>query len=196
MSLRHILLGMLAEPHSGYDLKKEFNRSLRNFWNAELSQIYPQLQKLEKDGLLSSKLVASSAGPPRRVYRQTARGRSELLSWLTDGPRVGEERIAYLAQVFFLGELPNPDEAIAFMQELRDHMVAWLESLRAAEAEWRASDPRYPDALPDEEFFPQLTLALGLKKVAANVEWCDECIARLVARRDARLADTGHQLQQ
>ena len=186
MSLKHILLGMLAEPRSGYDLKKEFNQSLRNFWNAELSQIYPQLQKLEKEGLLSSKLVASSAGPPRRVYRRTARGRRELFSWLADGPRVGEERIAYLAQVFFLWELSEPDQAIAFMQELRDHMAAWLESLRAAEAEWRASDPRYPDNLPDEDFFPQLTLALGLKKVAANVEWCEECIDRLVARRDAR----------
>ncbi len=182
MSLKHILLGMLAEPHSGYDLKKEFNQSLRNFWNAELSQIYPQLQKLEKEGLLSSRLVASSSGPPRRVYRRTARGRRELMSWLAAGPQVGEERIAYLAQVFFLGELSEPHEAIAFMQELRDHMAAWLESLRATEAEWQASDPRYPDALPDEEFFPQLTLALGLKKVAANVEWCDECIARLVAR--------------
>ena len=188
MSLRHILLGMLTEPRSGYDLKKEFNQSLRNFWNAELSQIYPQLQKLEKEGLLSSRLVASSAGPPRRVYRQTARGRRELQSWLADGPRVGEERIAYLAQVYFLGELSEPERAIEFMQELRDHMATWLESLRAAEVEWRTNDPRYPDALPDEEFFAQLTLALGLKKVAANVEWCDECIARLAARRDASLA--------
>ena len=182
MSLKHILLGMLAEPHSGYDLKKEFNKSLRNFWNAELSQIYPKLQKLEKEGLLSSRLLASSSGPPRRVYRRTARGHRELLTWLAAGPQVGEERIAYLAQVFFLGELSEPDEAVAFMQELRDHMMGWLESLRATEAEWQASDPRYPDALPDEEFFPQLTLTLGLKKVAANVEWCDECIARLRAR--------------
>lgn len=182
MSLRHILLGMLAEPHSGYDLKKEFNQSLRNFWNAELSQIYPQLQKLEKEGLLSSKLVASSSGPQRRVYRRTAKGRREMLSWLADGPRVGEERISYLAQVYFLGELNEPDKAIAFMQELRDHMAGWLESLRRAEADWRANDPRYPDALPDDEFFAQLTLELGLKKVAANVEWCDQCIARLTDR--------------
>lgn len=195
MSLKHILLGMLREPHSGYDLKKEFNQSLRNFWNAELSQIYPQLQKLEKEGLLSSKLVASAAGPPRRVYRQTAHGRRELLSWLTDGPRLGEERIAYLAQVYFLGELSEPDNAIEFMQKLRDHMAAWLESLRATETEWRANDPRYPDALPDEELYAQLTLALGLKKVAANVEWCDECIERLVARRDAKRADASQPLQ-
>ena len=53
MSLRHILLGLAERECSGYDVKKEFDTSLRNFWRAELSQIYPQLQKLEKDGLLN-----------------------------------------------------------------------------------------------------------------------------------------------
>lgn len=173
---------MLAEPHSGYDLKKAFNQSLKNFWNAELSQIYPQLQKLEKDGLLTSKQVASTNGPPRRVYRRSDKGRRELLSWLLDGPNVGEERISYLAQVFFLSQLNDPAEAIAFMQELRDHMAAWLESLQEVERRWAAEDPRYPDNLPDGPFYQQLTLALGLKKVKCNVEWCDECIARLEVR--------------
>ncbi|MDH3665049.1 MAG: PadR family transcriptional regulator [Alphaproteobacteria bacterium] len=182
MSLRHILLGMLSRPHSGYDLKKQFNQSLRNFWNAELSQIYPQLQKLEKDGLLTSKQIASSNGPPRRVYTRSDKGRRELLSWLANGPNVGEERISYLAQVFFLSELTDTAAAIRFMQELRDHMMSWLESLQEVERRWQAEDPRYPDALADEDFYPQLTLALGLRKVRCNLDWCDECIARLKRR--------------
>ena len=37
MSLKHIMLGMLREPHSGYDIKKQFEKSLKNFWRAELS---------------------------------------------------------------------------------------------------------------------------------------------------------------
>ena len=183
MSLKHILLGMLAEPHSGYDLKKSFNQSLRNFWNAELSQIYPQLQKLEKDGLLTSKQVASTNGPPRRVYSRSSKGRRELMTWLLDGPNVGEERISYIAQVFFLSQLNDLNEAIAFMRELRDHMASWLESLQEVERRWAAEDPRYPDQLPDEAFYQQLTLALGLKKVKCNLEWCGECIRRLQARR-------------
>ena len=182
MSLKHVLLGMLAKPQSGYDLKKEFDQSLRNFWNAELSQIYPLLQKLQKDGLLTSEQESSASGPPRRVYSRTAKGRRELLTWLAAGPTVGEERIGYLAQVFFLGQLGTTADAIAFMQELRDYMALWLESLQKVEQQWRAEDPRYPDALPDEDFYPQLTLALGLKKVQCNVQWCDECIERLEAR--------------
>ena len=194
MSLKYILLGMLGSPHSGYDLKKEFNKSLRNFWNAELSQIYPQLQKLERDGLLTSERVASSNGPPRRVYSRSEAGRHALLAWLADGPKVGEERLSYIAQVFFLSEIGDTDEALRFFRDLRDHMALWLASLREVELQWQAEDPRYPDDLPDAAFYPQLTLALGLKKVQCNVEWCDECIARLEARRAAKPAAAEHPL--
>ncbi len=183
MSLRHIMLGMLREPHSGYDIKKTFEKSLRSFWRAELSQIYPLLQKMEGEGLLTSKAGASEIGPTRRVYARSPKGRQELQSWLLGGPVVGTERIGYLAQTYFLANLRDDDKAIEFMQELRSHMCDWLATLEAAEQEWRDNDPRYPDELPDEAFYPQLTLDMGLIKVRANVEWCDRSIERIRARK-------------
>lgn len=178
---------MLREPHSGYDIKKRFEKSLNSFWRAELSQIYPLLQKMEKDGLLTSKASASEIGPTRRVYRRSTKGRHELRSWLLGGPTVGTERIGYLAQVFFLANLNDDDKAIEFMQELREYMDDWLATLQSVEEEWRTSDPRYPDKLPDDEFYQQLTLDMGLTKVRANVEWCDRSIERIRARKPARI---------
>ncbi len=186
MSLRHIMLGMLREPNSGYDLKKGFDRSLRNFWRAELSQIYPLLQKMDDKGLLTSKEDPSSVGPTRRVYTRTTKGRKELMSWLSGGPTVGTERIGYLGQVYFLSELKDDDNAVEFMQRLRDYMDNWLETLRAVEKTWEANDPRYPDDLPDEEFYAQLTLQMGLTKVRANREWCDQSIRRIRSRQSHR----------
>ncbi len=185
MSLKHILLGMLAEPHSGYDLKKQFDQSLRNFWRAELSQIYPLLQRMENDGLLSSRDAASEIGPTRRVYRRTAKGRRELHEWLNAGPVVGVERIEYLAQTFFLAQLDTPDEAIAFMESLRDYVAERLEHLENVERGWSADDPRYPDALPDEDFYPQLTLDLGIARMRGTLDWCERAIERINARRTA-----------
>jgi len=185
VSLKHILLGMLAEPRSGYDLKKEFDKSLRNFWHAELSQIYPQLQKLEDEGLLTSKQKISSEGPPRREYRRSAKGRRELLKWLRAGPQMGKDRMSYLAQVYFLPEFDDPEESVAFMQELRDEVAKRLATLEQIEKEWQACDPRYPDELPDDEFHAQLTLALGLKRLTATLDWCDESIARMQVRTTA-----------
>lgn len=186
MSLRHILLGMLDRPASGYDLKKRFNQSLRHFWQAELSQIYPQLQKLESEGLLASREGQVSKGPPPRIYKRTAKGRRALFDWLAEGPQVSQERIGYLAQVQFLDTLEDADRILAFMQTLRDHMADWLEQLHEAERCWKAEDPRYPDALPDKEFYAQLTLSMGLVKVQANLDWCEASIRRIRRRRDAR----------
>lgn len=184
MSLKHILLGLLHEPASGYDVKKKFDRSLRNFWRAELSQIYPQLQKLEQAGLLTARQVASDRGPSRVEYRVTSEGRDELRDWVANGPTVGTERIPWLAQMYFLAELEDAKAAYAFVQRLHSYASAWLASLKAIEAGWSADNPRYPDALPDEDFYPHLTLDFGIRRVSTTVQWCEVAMRRIDARME------------
>ena len=186
MSLRHILLGMLREPASGYDLKKQFGMSLAHFYDAELSQIYPTLGRLETDGLLRSKREPSERGPERKVYSRTTAGARELESWLTAGPQQQGERLTWLAQVFFLGQQGDPELTLRFLNDLRDEFATELAALRRIEAGWSADDPRYPDDLPDDLFYPQLTLDLGLHKLAVKLEWADRCIARIEQRRQDR----------
>ena len=51
MSLAHGVLGFLNYGSmSGYDLAKAFSSSVQFFWNAQNSQIYLVLNKLEKQG--------------------------------------------------------------------------------------------------------------------------------------------------
>ena len=193
MALEHILLGMLRTPASGYDLKAEFAASISHFWAAELSQIYPMLQRLEKRGLLSSKTEPSDRGPPRKVYALTRAGRAELRAWLQRPPKINTERIESLAQLWFMDELDKPDRALTFLTELRGQLALELATLQRVEEQWRNEDPRYPDQLPDDEFFLQLTLASGLKKGRARVEWADECIARLQARMRSKRGRKGNE---
>lgn len=182
MALEHILLGMLRTPASGYDLKAEFAASISHFWAAELSQIYPMLQRLEKRGLLTSKTEPSDRGPPRKVYSLTKAGRAELRAWLQRPPQINTERIEWLAQLWFMDELGDTERALTFLTALRGDLALELATLERIEAHWRSEDSRYPDQLPDDAFFPQLTLASGLKKGRARIEWADECIARTKAR--------------
>ena len=86
MSLQHILLGMLEQPASGYDLKQAFEQQQAHYWSANLAQIYPTLNRMEEKGLLASAEQPSPKGPPRRVYRRTSAGREALVDWLTGGP--------------------------------------------------------------------------------------------------------------
>jgi hypothetical protein len=48
MSLRNIHLGLLDEPARAYDLRREFDASLKRFRAAELSRIDPALGALDR----------------------------------------------------------------------------------------------------------------------------------------------------
>lgn len=181
MSLQYVLLGMLREPASGYDLKQRFQESVQHFWAAELAQIYPLLNKMEKSGLLSSHTTPSSGGPPRKVYARTDAGLEALTQWLHQGPELKQERLSWLAQVFFLHELPMT-ERIAFMHELKYNFSQRLVALEFVEQQWQQEDQNYPNDLDDASFYPQLTLRLGIAKYRAALAWCDESIERITHR--------------
>jgi len=55
VSLRYGILGLLSKwEASGYDIKKEFDDVMSIFWHTHLSQIYPELNKLENEKLVVS----------------------------------------------------------------------------------------------------------------------------------------------
>jgi len=187
MSLKHILLGLLRQPASGYDLKREFDTSLAHFWAAELSQIYPALKQLEAEGLIAGKEAAPSLGPARVIYKRTAKGSAALADWLAQGPKRGAQRHTDLAQTFFLDAL-NADEAARFVEAMLAARREDLHVLQKIAAAWkRAAGAAFPDALPDDEFYPYLTLEAGLAVAAARVAWCERALHRIRKRRN----DTG-----
>ena len=185
MSLDHILLGLLRDPATGYDLKSAFRERIRHFWSAELSQIYPTLKRLERRRMLRSRVEPSPKGPNRKVYSLTDTGREELERWLRGGPAVGTERFAYLAQLYFMDEVGDLRETRAFMTELRDHLARWLAQLKSLEQDLIAAhgDPeRYGDA----GFHRFATLRMGIHSIASKVAWCDETLTAIDRRLGAR----------
>jgi PadR family transcriptional regulator, phenolic acid-responsive transcriptional regulator len=182
MSLEHILIGLLRQPSSGYDLKKVFDERIDYFWAAELSQIYPTLKRLEKRGWVRCRQAASSRGPGRRVYETTAAGRRALRDWLAKGPEIGDERFAYLAQIYLMDELADLKQTLRFFTVLRDEFNRKREALRRLERYWAEADPRYPEELPPPDFHVQLTLRMGILSLGGHVRSCDESIRRLRAR--------------
>ena len=180
MSLKNILLGLLEKPNSGYDIKQYFDLVFKHFWAAELAQIYPALDRLEKEGLAVSHQEASDKGPQRRMYKRNAQGTRAHKKWLKNGPTVGKDRLPYLTQTFFLGDIPAA-ERFTFFRALHAHFVKELTALKAAEDNWSQQEPGYPDHMNDISQSRQFALRLGLKKMQTNVEWCEECIVIIEA---------------
>lgn len=167
MSLDHILLGVLDEPQSGYDLKRWFDEVFAFFWNADQSQIYRTMNRLSEQGLVTCRTEASDIGPERHVYRTTAKGGAALRKWLKDGPVSPAQRSAIYAQLIFLSRLSDADAAtfIAAMQAQADELVAALEQANASQA----NEP-LPATQTERRvaFFNHASLALGLARARAT----------------------------
>lgn len=182
MSLEHLLLAMLEKPSTGYALKREIDGGVRYFWSAELAQIYPTLQSLEKRGWLRSEKEPSAQGPPRRVYTRTAAGTRHLHRWLQAEPIMGTERFAYIGQLIYLYQLKDLRVTLRFMQQLRAKQAANLEVLEAAQRAILPSPSGLLQDMSDEGFHGWLSLGLGIHAISARVSWCDEVIPKIRQR--------------
>lgn len=79
-----VLLAVLAgteEDLYGYEIAKRLHRAQDGEPLFKEGTIYPVLRALSANGLLTSRVVPSYSGPPRRYYRITDDGRRVLADW-------------------------------------------------------------------------------------------------------------------
>ena len=113
MSLRHALLGLLAErPGSGWDLLKGFESSLAFVWPATQSQLYTELGRMTDDALIE---VTATGARNRKEYAITDAGREELIRWITEVEPERSRRNEALLRVFFLGNVTNEWLAVGML---------------------------------------------------------------------------------
>ena len=79
-----VLLAVLAQSADdlyGYEIAKRLAGASRGAAVFKEGTIYPVLRALSAGGLLTSRIVPSYSGPPRRYYRITGDGRAVLADW-------------------------------------------------------------------------------------------------------------------
>ncbi|GAA4959546.1 PadR family transcriptional regulator [Actinoplanes utahensis] len=83
MALEHaILVSLLEQPGSGYELARRFERSIGRFWTATHQQIYRVLKRMEADGWVTAEEIGQDGRPDKRSFSVTEPGRSLLVEWL------------------------------------------------------------------------------------------------------------------
>ncbi|MFF4224588.1 PadR family transcriptional regulator [Streptomyces sp. L500] len=172
MSLRHALLGLLSDhPASGYDLMRRFETSLSNVWPATQSQVYGELGKLAKGGLLE---VAAEGPRGRKEYAITDDGLAELHRWLTETQPERMRRSEAMLRVFFLDQL-TPVEAFTYLSTEAERAAGRHEALERLEksVEWDEG----PLSVNG-----RLALEYGLRFTAMYEEWARWAAAQVEAR--------------
>lgn len=182
MALRHaVLAALLDDELSGYQLVKAFDLGVANFWHAQPQQVYAELTRLEKDGLITGREVVQENRPNKRLFKVTDAGLAEL--------------------GHFTGKVSKPSfvrEDLAVKVHAADHvdagtLIAQLTeraSVARAKAELFAEFLRTMRGDRTEEEFlrhgerigPYLTCLLGLSFEQGNQDWCERTVAVLRER--------------
>ena len=112
------VLGALSvESMSGYALRRAIRDVLGHFWSESFGQIYPELERLRRAGLVE--MDEDDTAGSRRAHRLTAAGQVALHQWLVDD---AEPHFQYRDEAMlrlFFGDLMAPDDVIAHVRRTR-----------------------------------------------------------------------------
>ncbi len=163
----YLVLGMLRlGAKSGYAIKKATDISTRVFFPTSLAQVYPELARLEKDGLVTRHADPRGARS-RSAYELTADGEEAFLAWLGSERHAPTQLRDEGLLRLFLADAPPRDDQIALVHRMRDRARAaegWMrtEVLPAAEA-FARSGSRHPHTMA----------RLGADTYAFLADWLD-----------------------
>jgi DNA-binding PadR family transcriptional regulator len=169
-----VILGMLKlGVPTGYDIKKVIDSSTRFFWTASFGQIYPELKRLQKDGLVRSR-EEPRGKVKRTVYELTPKGEEALREWLTDSEEVlFEIRDESLLRLFF-SDLLSKDEVLANVRMQQQVFELVLARFREIEVDAR-------EGIADGLEYPYLALRYGLDFITWARDWYADVERRLEA---------------
>jgi PadR family transcriptional regulator, regulatory protein AphA len=159
-----VILGMLSiGRNTGYEIKHFVDKTTRHFWAASYGQIYPELRRLEDQGLITSR-PEPSGGRARTVFELTQDGHAGLREWLEDpSASLWELRSEAMLKLFF-SDADEPRFQIEQLRAFREQQEAKLAALHALEEGARTSIYRGP----------YLSLRVGLSVTGAVVQACRE----------------------
>nr|WP_235734017.1 PadR family transcriptional regulator [Mycolicibacterium austroafricanum] len=171
------LLGMLSggEELSGYDIKKWINWAIRFFYSSPAySQIYSELKRLERLGLVSSRVDAGIRS--RRMYKITESGLAAVTRWANEDPVEPPTLKHNPILRMMLGHLLKPGR----LREILAGHAAYAEQLHqaaATEVRWTSEQPAWS--------YARLALKWSEQYYAAERELALQMIKDLDAAEEA-----------
>jgi PadR family transcriptional regulator, regulatory protein AphA len=156
-----VILGMLSlGSQTGYEIKNFVDKTTRHFWAASYGQIYPELRRLEEQGLVRG-TFEPTGGRARTVFELTTAGHAALRDWLASNAEpLNELRDESMLKLFF-SDSAGAQLRIDNIRAMRERHERKLTQLRALEPH-ASSGPKGP----------YLTLQLGIKMQESVIDWC------------------------
>lgn len=174
-TLKYAILGLLnRRSMTGYDLMKEFDADLVNFWYASHSQIYPELKKLTKEGLITYTTVIQGEKMKKKLYSITDDGKKDFLSWIVEKDLLEPTpKDIFRLKSYFIESMDRSVMVSHFKYQLEQRLekVKRLEATMAkhpyAEKLGKIGSAKYGD---------YIVLKGAIMRERTNIQWLEECI--------------------
>jgi DNA-binding PadR family transcriptional regulator len=195
LNTKELLLSVLmAGPATGYDIKKILEQEVSKIVDVTISNIYPALNELADEGLVTYERVEQESRPNKKVYEITEAGRAACIDALMTCDARQRLRSEFMFILSFAPYLPRSRVA-----ELLDIRIAENDAARAAVDELERDGSPITGALsPGQKFCMGLGRALIDAErtfIIENRDWllsqAPECIELERIAPERRLGKVG-----
>ncbi|MCW5588776.1 MAG: PadR family transcriptional regulator [Legionellales bacterium] len=171
---RYAILGLLShQPMSGYDIKKMIEKYNSFFWSESNGQLYPILNQLITEKMVTCELDQSSGKRQRKVYTITEFGKAELHHWLSTHSEISPQRDELLLKLFFGHHAQQNLNTQHLLQE-RERLQQLLRRLHAIKQQAQKEQNNQ-----SELTYWLITLNASEAQFEARLKWCEESLALL-----------------
>lgn len=159
----YALLGFLLDgPCHGYELHKKMTETngVGMIWDVKISNLYAQLEKLARRGLITGHVHEIEQRPARTEFSLTPEGVNDVNRWLhepVEHPR--DFRHDFLIRVYFISTY-QPGELEWLIDRQLDICNGWLSSIGEKEK-----------VLPLAENFANLTNFFRYSQIQSMMDW-------------------------
>lgn len=170
MSLKFALLGLISKkPQTGYELYGTFKEKMIYFWSSTHSQIYSELNKMEKDEWVVSDYVYQEGSPNKKLYTITRIGEEKLLNWLLQEkskPAKIKDEFLLRASAF---HLLSKEDIIGLLDSIIEREKQVLEGTLQWQKENRSNETDPVESLGD-----YVTAEYGVMYARMYIDWCEK----------------------
>ena len=167
------ILGFLAsEAGTGYDIRT-WLEGISSMWHESYGQLYPTLNRLSDEGLVTRSVTDGAKGSDKYVYSITDAGRGALKAWLEEPVYFAPPRFEIMLRVYFAKHASRE----TLVQQVQRYRAKVQESYDwCLELEKKYVLEKEPLFSSDHAF---MTISHGIYTRRAQLAWCDDMLRRL-----------------
>lgn len=172
MPIQHAVLSLLSDgPSHGYELKSAFEQAVGPQWGPlNIGHLYQVLERLSREGMVTSTRVPQEARPDRVVYAITDAGSGELAAWMAEpSPRTSGFRDDFFLKMVAAARTRDAAVVEQVIARQRAFLLRELRNLHELRREQRA------------DITVGLLLSAAARHVEADLAFLDEALETLVA---------------